>query len=154
FHFPVLYRHQSGRFPSAKEVFRLTISFMAGMITLTIALGLINVSIGRDFLFFRILLDIVASRVSESSGNAALWLPWSAWWFLDPGLSYQYLYFGFAVFVTCIAVVVFAVLMKGRIRANSIALSVQVQYLLLVGLWVFWQSVGQVALQPDYFAYP
>jgi hypothetical protein len=151
FHFLVLYRHQSGRFPSAKELFRLTISFMAGIITLTIALGLINLGIGRDFLFFRILLDIVASRVSDSSGNAAWWLPWSSWWFLDP---YQYFYFGSAVFVTCIAVVIFAVLMKGRIRANSIALSVQVQYLFLVGLWVFWQSAGQDALQPDYFAYP
>jgi hypothetical protein len=155
-HFLVLYRHRFGRFPSARELVRLAIRFAAGAVALTLVLGLINVSIGRDFLFFRILVEILVSRVIDSSGNAAWWMPWSSWWFIRTDFlgELQYFYFGGAVFVTCASVVIFAGLIKSRVAANSIALSVQFQYLLSAAIWAFLQSSGQVALQPDYFAYP
>jgi hypothetical protein len=41
-----------------------------------------------------------------------------------------------------------------RWRFDSIALSLQVQYIFVALLWLAWQSLGQTALQPDYFAYP
>jgi hypothetical protein len=39
-------------------------------------------------------------------------------------------------------------------RFNAIAVSLQTQYIFIALLWVIWQSLGQTALEPEYFAYP
>jgi hypothetical protein len=150
FHFLVLYRHRFGKLPSWRFILAAALWVIFGALVLTVLLGLANAAVGRDFLFFKILLDKVTSLVRDSSGQSAWWLPWSSEWFLSvPAL--RYLGFSAAVLVGCIISVLLAVIRK---QLNPIALSFQLQYLFVCILWITWQSAGQTALQPDYFAYP
>ena len=88
--------------------------------------------------------------LQDSKKQASWWLPWSTGWFLD--VSYLgYLVLGFATLVGCVVCMILAMF---RWRFDSIALSLQVQYIFVALLWLAWQSLGQTALQPDYFAYP
>ena len=77
-------------------------------------------------------------------------MPWSSKWYLKFGNLY---YFGFvvAVLVGCACSIIIAI---ARRRSNSIALSLEAQFLFAGIVWIVWQSNGQTALQPDYFAYP
>ena len=149
-HFLVLYCHQRGQLPSWSAALRASACFLLGAILLTVLLGLVNVIVGRDFLFFKILANFAFSLVRNSQGQATWWLPWGSKWYLKFGYLY---YFGFvvAVLVGCACSIITAIARK---KSNPIALSLEAQFLFAGILWIVWQSVGQTALQPDYFAYP
>ncbi len=149
--FLVLCYHQFGKLPSWLTILLSSLWFLAGAIVLTVALGLVNVCFGRDFLFFWPLIELVFSFVHDSQNQARWWLPWSTVWFLDPGAFSHYTRLILAVLVACLASVVGAIV---RRRFCFVALSLQVQYIFIVVLWIAWQTVGQTALQPEYFAYP
>ena len=150
FHCFALYRHQFVRFPSLRYVLGIGAWILFGALALTALLGLVNIVVGREFIFFRQLLELVISFVQDNRTQAAWWLPWSKGWFLD--VSYLgYLVLGFGALVGCI--VCTSLWFLGW-RFNAIAVCLQAQYIFIALLWVVWQSLGQTALQPDYFAYP
>lgn len=149
-HFFILYRERYARFPAWHVILRTGLWYLVGAVVLTVLLGLVNVAVGRDFLFFKLLLNIVISRVQDSQGQEQWWLPWSTEWFLQ-GNYFYYMMVIVVCLVTCAASVALAVI---RSRFNSVALSLQLQYVFIAVLWIVWQNVGQTALQPDYFAYP
>ena len=149
-HFIVLYRHQFFQLPPWRIVLRAAVWSLFGAIALTVALGLVNVAIGRDFIFFQPMIDIVINYVGDNNYVKQWWLPWSSYWFLQVNTIY-YVSCLAAALTGCTATVIFAVTRGGY---NRIALSLQVQFMFVGFLWIFWQSVGQVALQPNYFPYP
>jgi hypothetical protein len=148
-HYLTLCRYQFGRFLSWREMAIAVLWFLVGAVILTILLGLVNVAVGRNFLFFKELLGMAIKFVGNSQNQAAWWFPWSSRWFLDLKF-FSYLRVIFAVLAACIAAAVSGVV---RWRFNVIALSLQVQYIFIAVLWIAWQSVGQTALEPDSFAY-
>jgi hypothetical protein len=150
FHCFALYRHQFARFPSWRYVLRIGVWVLFGALALTVLLGLVNVAVGREFIFFRELLELVVSFLQNSQKQAAWWLPWSKGWFLN--VSYLgHLALGVAVLVGCIVCTILGIL---GWRFNAIAVSFQAQYIFIALLWVVWQSLGQTAFEPEYFAYP
>jgi hypothetical protein len=88
--------------------------------------------------------------VENNRNQAQWWLPWSSHWFLQIE-NLTYLLVIFAAFVVCMPAVLFAII---RNRFNLVALSLQLQFIFVTGLWIVWQRIGQTALQPDYFAHP
>jgi hypothetical protein len=149
--FMTLSKKELGRYPSRGDMLHAGLLFLGGGLLLTILLGLINLAVGRDFLFFKILLQIVLSRIADSSGQAAWWLPWSTGWFLE---APWYLAMPAAILVISAGTMIAALAVRSRLQPSAVALSLQFQYLLVGLLWIVWQSLGQTALQPDYFAYP
>jgi hypothetical protein len=150
FHCFALYRHQFGQFPSWRYVLWIGVWVLFGALVLTILLGLANLAVGREFIFFKPLLDLVMYFLQDSKKQASWWLAWSTGWFLD-AYYLGYLVLSFATLVGCVVCMILAMF---RWRFDSIALSLQVQYIFVALLWLAWQSLGQTALQPDYFAYP
>jgi hypothetical protein len=149
-HFLVLYRCQFGKMPTWRSILWAGGSFLSAAVFLTALLGLINVAVGRDFLFFKPLVELVINFVGDNRRQAPWWLPWSAKWYLQSYYVY-FLSFVFSVFAGSIGSAMFAIV-RGRI--NPIALTLQAGCLFVVILWIVWQSLGQTALQPEFFAYP
>ena len=65
FHCFALYRHQFGQFPSWRYVLWIGVWFLFGALILTVLLGLANLAVGREFIFFKPLLDLVMSLSSR-----------------------------------------------------------------------------------------
>lgn len=151
-HFFVLWHRQFSRLPSRRTILRTVFWCLFGGIVVTVTLALINVAVGRDFIFFKVLLSIVISRVQDSQGQAQWWLPWSSNWYLQLP-SVQYMAPIVAVLVGCTASIILATI-RPRGNANAIAVSLQAEFVFSAAVWIIWQSLGQVALEPDYFAYP
>ena len=99
-------------------------------IILTILLGLINASVGRDFVFFKPLLELVLSFVRDNQHQQQWWWPWSSNWFLETNF-FNYIRIDFAVLVACTVSAVVALVRK---RFNSVVLSFQLQYILIAVL--------------------
>jgi hypothetical protein len=152
-HFLIVHRHQFGRFPSPLSILLAGFWFLSGAVILTVLLGVVNVAVDREFLYFKTLLEIVISRVHDSEGQARWWFPWSNGWFLEVH-QLQYLSLCFAVLIASAVSVVVAMTRRDGGRFKPVALSLQIQYMFIGGLWIIWQTLGHTALQPDYFAYP
>ena len=122
-----------------------------GIFLITIALGTINFAVGRDFFFFKPLANLVFSFVTQPSHSKAWWLPWNTRWYLNNGhLSYLAL----PLAVLSVSVTVLTVATVWRKAFDLVALSLLGQFVFVGALWIIWQSQGQTALQPQYFAYP
>jgi hypothetical protein len=120
---------------------------LSGALVATVALSLLNWEVGRRFLFFTTLLNIVMRFVDEPQNQAAFHQPWSSGWVWTA----RYLALPCAVVMTGIAFLVF-----GRRVPRSdgrLADVLVVQFLAMAALWIAWQSAGQTALDVDYFAY-
>ena len=141
-HFLVMYYQQTRQLPSRGDVLRASAFFLLGAILLTVLLGVMNVIVGRDFLFFKLLVNFAFSMVRNSQGQATWWLPWASKWYLKFGNLY---YFGFvvAVLVGCACSIIIAIAQR---RSTPIALALEAQFLFAGLLWIVWQSVGQTAL--------
>jgi hypothetical protein len=149
-HFLVLHHDRFGRLPTRRSILETVLWFAAGAVALTAMLGLVNAAIGRDFLFYKPLLNLVISFLRDNQNQTPWWVPWSSGWMLSV-YSLQWIAPNFAALLGCIACTVFAIL---RRQTNRIAISLQIQYIFVGTLWIVWQSLGQTALQPEYFAYP
>lgn len=129
-----------------------------GAVILTVLLGLFAFLAGRDPVFFRSIINIVAAYTSDTQNMARWWRPWSSGWFLGPNAL------AYLTPLAAIAAASFAALLatalrvlrtrarldgEGRVRAVLLA-----QYVFAFLLWIFWQSLGHTALQPSPFAYP
>jgi hypothetical protein len=120
----------------------------AGALLVTVLLGLINWSVGREFLFFKVLLRLVLQFLADPSLQQAFHAPWSSGWLLGA----WHLSFMAAVFLagaTSLAVDRLAAADSSRRLANALVM----QFLAMSLVWIAWQSAGQTALDLLHFAY-
>jgi hypothetical protein len=121
-----------------------------GAVGVTILLGFINISVGRQFLFFNEQFRLVSSFIADSSLQKAWWEPWWSYWFLD----IQYMGAFFAGTLLSVATILIAAPLKSVSARYAYSIIFSAAYLCGVLIWVFWQSIGQTAWQPIYFAFP
>jgi hypothetical protein len=131
---------------------------VAGFVVLTLALCVLNWSVGRYFLFFQPILDIVFNYVSDPNHMKAWWSAWSTGWIL-----WQVGYWPAGAYYLAVPLATMLVggwvLLRhrhGEWRDSAYRLPTFLigQFIFLALLWIVWQSLGSVALEPDYFAYP
>ncbi len=125
-------------------------SMVSGAVGITILLGLINFSVGRQFLFFAQQFRVVEYFLADSSRQQAWWQPWSSHWFLE----YPYIGVFFAGALFSAATLALAIPRRSWSPRYAFASLFSGAYLCATLIWVFWQSVGQTALEPLYFAFP
>jgi hypothetical protein len=137
--------------PTRNDALRAALWILSGAVVLTLILCLVNCSVGRQFPFFRPIVDIVFRYVKDPDHQKAWWLPWDKGWMF----SYAGYYLGL-LFATLIvgAWVLSKTALRGAYKDAQIQCFLIGQYVFLAALWIVWQSLGQTALQPDYFAYP
>jgi hypothetical protein len=139
---------RTDRVPSLRSVIVRTGWCLLGAALVTIVLGFINWNVGRRFLFFGILLDIVIRFVGDSRNVAMFHQPWSSGFLWTA----RYLSLPAAVFVAGIAFLV-TVRHVTSDFSQRLASALVLQFLIMAVVWIAWQSAGQVALDIDYFAY-
>ncbi len=147
FHYVLL----SGGWPSARQtlVRKVAATCIGGLLT-TVVLGLINYSVGREFLFFMPQIDLAGSFVLDSAKQKTWWYPFHAnWYFGSPytGPLFMLFLIGLVAILRC-----YIKKGKGCFIRFDVGLILQFSFLFL--LWHVWQLAGQTALQPSYFAYP
>lgn len=136
---------RSGGLPSLSIVARRAAWGAAGALLVTALLGLINWFAGREFLFFRVLFDIVVRYVGDAS-LVAQWKKESAWYYSNVHLALLA-----AVFLAGVLT-----LFAGRRWPASdrrLPAALVMQFLGMSVIWAGWQAAGQLALDWDYFAY-
>lgn len=151
--FPILilwYSFLSQRKQTWKENLIFFTYFSVGGILLTLSLCFINLLVGRQFLFFKPIIDLVIHMVKDPSMQKSWWQPWSSGW-LTHAIG-TYLLFPAVVFLACLVYITyeFSRMRKGLTFGDIMVL----QFFASSLLWGIWQSIGQTALQPSYFAYP
>jgi hypothetical protein len=135
------------KFPSIIPVLFLG---TVGAFSVTVLLGVINFGFGRQFLFFSEQLKLVSNFITDSSQQKLWWQPWSSYWFLD------YPYMGILLAGTLLSIVTLAIAAPLRSGSSHYAYAslFSAAYLCAVLIWVFWQSMGQTAFEPSYYAFP
>ena len=118
-----------------------------GAVAITIILALVNRSVGRPLLFFLPQFRLAGSFVANPSHQQPWYQAWSSGWYLA---SY---YLGPFIAALVLAMVTFIAATCHKHRQVMVFC---VCYIFAALLWIFWQSVGQTALQQAYFyfAYP
>jgi hypothetical protein len=132
-----------------RDITTVVVTAAASFCIVTAVLGLINLSVGRQFWFSSILFDRVADLLTHPS-EQRWWQPWSSGWLL--GLDGTPLCL---IAACCIAATV--TLVQNGWRATLFgnpALSLQLQLVVATAIYVAWQALGQTALQPWYMAVP
>jgi len=142
FHFFWAYREKHKRLPALLES---AIWPAIGAVAITFVLAVINWSVGRHFLFFLLQFHLASSFVADPSYAKSWWQPWSTGWYLKA------FYLGPFAAALLLAPVT---LVAAKIRNHSQVMIYSACYILAASLWIIWQSVGQVALNWFYFAYP
>ncbi len=119
-----------------------------GVIVCTVALGLINMSWGRQFLFFENL--VIRSRELILDPNQQIWWEkWgSFWWARQTDMA---LYGG--VFLLAVGSLVPSLFRRRNFWAD-VTNAPLLGYVVAFVIFLFWQIGGQTALQPNYMAYP
>ncbi len=146
-HFVVLQRGvHRGSSQQPNKILRAISWTMIGGLSLTAVLMVISAAVGRNPIFFKPLVDIVVRYVTDPSRQTQWWQPWATEWVV--GARHLSLLFAAAVASSG------AVLGAVYTRRRAIHALVYLEFLALVGLWTFWQSAGQTALNWDYFAFP
>ena len=121
-----------------------------GAVAVTLLLGVINFSFGRQFLFFSEQLKLVSDFIADSSLQKVWWEPWSSYWFLN----FPYMGIFFAGTLLSIVILAIAAPLRSASSHYAYASIFSAAYLCAVLIWVFWQSIGQTAFEPSYFAFP
>jgi hypothetical protein len=135
------------------NVWKLGAAGLSGMTGVTLLFCSINYLVGRPFWFHELLVDRIQTHLREPDGQV-WWLPWSSGWFL-----------GWDGVPLVLPTVIFAVacwLVLSRFRraqristpADTIAISLQWQFIVAAIILVVWQILGQTALQPWNMAVP
>ena len=121
-----------------------------GVVAVTAALCLVNWSYGRQWLFFLDLAKMATKYGLDSSQQAPWWQPWQSAWYSHEA------YVGVlaAGLIGAAVVMLLAYLQRGDPAVRPMVISLTSQYLIACAIWIFWQTAGQTALQPVYFAYP
>lgn len=150
-HFFMLTRFRMGETFSARSLIEPGLATLAGAILLTVALGGINASVGRDFFFINVMFKFVSAFVADASQQKSWWLAWSTDWLLNPGF-FWYLGSTYAMVIVSLGALVAAA--SRRWSFDIIAVSLVAQFLIAIAIWSAWQTLGHTAFQPAYFAHP
>lgn len=130
---------------------RIALAFGAfGFLGLTLALCMVNFAVGRDFVFFWPLLQIVLERVGDPSGQAAWHVPLSRI-FVPSAAFFHLILPGVVLIATVLRLfgTIGGIWPLSRSRTWLLG-----QYLFAALLWIAWQELGHTALHPSYFAHP
>ena len=95
------------------------------------------------------------SYVTDNSQQKYWWEPWSSGWFKEDYAA-GYMALPAALLFVGTAILLYIILIRRSTNSKTGKTSILLigQFVFLGWLWVFWQSIGQTALVPDYFAYP
>jgi hypothetical protein len=146
-HFFVVKRLQQMRAPwSVAEVLRSIGWMIAAGVAITTVMMAINLAVGRNAVFFQRLLDIVLRYTAEPSAQATWWNPWSSGWVL----AARHLALPWAALLASGVVLIAGGRQPSLAKHKLVAL----EFITLAAIWCIWQSMGQTALDWDYFAFP
>lgn len=116
-----------------------------GAVGVTIALGAVNLLAGREFLFFKVLFDIVVRYVSNPE-NQAKYRPAAGWFYTAAHLALPA-----AMFVVGSLALVWR---RGPLTSDERLARVLIgQFLVMSIVWIGWHFAGQTALDWSYFAF-
>lgn len=127
---------------------------VTGAVSVTLALGLINVAFGRRFLFFMPLADRSVYLLGNAEAEKGWWLPWSdSWWYAQIHTTIPDVLIIVGLFVFA------AMLFRGLRRPSATRTFQRYRFVLLeflLGLLMFaiGQTLGQPLLEPWYMAFP
>jgi hypothetical protein len=143
-------RWRSAASTQARSIFAFAAIAILGALLVTVALGALNRSYGREWLFFAGLFKFVTAFALDSSQQKPWWQPWSSGWYGNEA------YMGLLSSGLFAAIGLLALSFGKRdvsiVRFQIVNLCSQ--YLAVCVVWTAWQTMGQTALQPAYFAYP
>jgi hypothetical protein len=120
-----------------------------GAVTCTVVLGLINLSFGREFLFFATLVSRSADLILDPSIQESWWLDWTSLWWANE--THMALYSG--VLVLALGLLANAILKRRNLWAD-VTNVLCVEYVVAFAIMLGWQVLGQTSLQPSYMTYP
>lgn len=142
-----------------KEVLLTAAWGLLGFVAICLMFSLAAKAAGRNPIFFQDIVGLAFKFASNPDNQVQWWLPWSNLWFLDPRHAAYML--GITAIAIGSAIWLAATLWKFRApeRADdrkeaAIPIMLVGQYVFLFLLWVVWQTQGQTAFEPDYFAHP
>ncbi len=144
--------HFRNRHQAWPPVWRSLLLPALGGLAVTGLLCLANASVGRNPWFFMLQFDLAARFVSDNSNQKSWWHSWSSLWFLSKATLYLWPLLAGAVAGVFGAIIAgYRRDMEGSRRSMVVLHMLGLTFYAL--LWVFWQSIGQTALDWDYFAY-
>ena len=149
-HFLTVLIARSGEKPSWREILRYGLLVAFGILVITILLGLINLAVGRDFIFFKVLLNVVVSYIADTSHDKSWWISWSISLVLTP-IAFSYPTIPFCILL--VGTGVLAAAAKRPFRFNAVALSLAAGTPVFVAALWFLAKHGPRRLIPSYFAY-
>jgi hypothetical protein len=116
-----------------------------GATVITFLLGLCNKSVGRGSVFFIDQFHIAFATVLDSSNQKPFYHSWSNGWYGNAP------YIGFFT-----GIFVFAILslFMPKVRAHRQPFVYCASFVFAGSIWLFWQLLGQTALDWQHFAYP
>jgi hypothetical protein len=140
-------RVETGRWPGSHILFARIGWALIGVLLATLILGAINWMVGRDFLFFARLLDLIARSTMGSPSIAGRPLSDTTW-----VLTSKHLALLAAILIAAILALAFEK-HGAREEGQRLRYALIIQFLGASTLWIAWQALGQTALDWDYFAY-
>jgi hypothetical protein len=141
--------HDLSRATKLNYVLLSIVCAVFGTLLTTVALGLVNLAVGRPFLFFLNQLRYLTSTLA-GGGAHGWWEPWKTW--VPNALPY----FAPLIVLSAVSTIEIARIfyLNKRSRAQEWALALHGLYLFYFAVCVIGQSAGQTLLQPNYLAYP
>jgi len=122
---------------------------LLGAVLITLVLCVINWMVGREFLFFRVLVNMAAAYVSDADEyQARYWRPWSSGWVLTAR------YLSLPAAVALAGAVTLIRRRAATTAAEQIGRAMVSQYVFIVVVFIAWQTAGQTALDWNAEAYP
>jgi len=143
-------RSRSGEWPRVRTVVARAAWALLGAIVVTTLLGLINRAVGREFLFFRPLVDMVLNMLADPAQYQAPNVkPWSSGWAWTGG------YLSLTAAVVAVGAITLMVRRRGAATpVEHVARSLVLSFVVMALWFVVWQVAGQTALDWDVVAYP
>jgi hypothetical protein len=148
-HFASLRWHES-ELMQPRSILAFCALALLGAFAVTVALCFVNWSYGREWLFFATFAKMATGYLLDSSSQKLWWQPWSNEWYRHA------VYVGVlaAGVVTAATLVLLACFKRGNPATRFQIVNLTVQYMSVCAIWIFWQTIGQTAFQPYYYAYP
>lgn len=149
-HFTSVWVH-AGKWPGVGDLLARGGWLLVGAVLITVVLGFVNWMAGREFLFFRSLVDMVARFLGDPERYQATSLvPWSSGW----AWTARYLPLPAAVFMAGVVTLMLRRRRMPSTPADRAAAALVAQCVITVPLFIAWQIAGQTALDWDLMAYP
>jgi hypothetical protein len=115
----------------------------------TLVLGVINWMVGREFLFFRVLVNMAATYLTKADEyQAPYWRPWSSGWVFTAR------YLSLPAAVAMVGAVTLIWRRAATSAAEQIGRALVLQYVFIAVVFIAWQTAGQTALDWNAEAYP